>query len=96
MSKIKHEFPSINHELFIKIHLYTFSNMKRLFLSLLTGIAALCCSAQTKDSVDVSQFTVVYGLSLQEGARRASIVDTDIPPPEGNGAFPLRDAIINN
>ena len=78
MSKIKHEFPSINHELFINFHLYTFSNMKRLFLSLLTGIAALCGSAQTKDSVDVSQFTVVYDYACKTrmGKTGENITDT--------------------
>ena len=52
--------------------------MKRLFLSLLTGIAALCGSAQTKDSVDVSQFTVVYDYACKTrmGKTGENITDT--------------------
>lgn len=79
MFKIKHEFPSINHELFINFHLYTFSNMKRLFLSLLTGIAALCGSAQTKDSVDVSQFTVVYDYACKKAPEEPQLLTQTYP-----------------
>ena len=52
--------------------------MRKLFLSLLAGMAVLLCPAATKDSVDVSQFTVVYDYAChtRKGQTGEAITDT--------------------